>query len=74
MSENEKTEKRKAQLRDAQRRRRELLAGNGGRHQVNIYLSSKVIKLMDAECLLSGTDRHELVERLILSSLDRTHQ
>jgi predicted restriction endonuclease len=59
------SEKRQAQLRDAQRRRREKLAGSN-RHQVNIYLTKKAMKLLDAQCLLTGLDRHELIEQLIL--------
>lgn len=66
MSKPEVSEKRQAQLREAQRRRREKLARNN-RHQVNVFLSRKVIKILDAQCIVSGIDRHDLVERLVLS-------
>ena len=60
------SEKRLSQLRDAQRRRREKLALNS-RHQVNIFLSKKSIQILDAQCILSNMDRHDLVENLILN-------
>jgi hypothetical protein len=63
----EKLEKRKAQLRDSQRRRREMLSSGGNRHQINIFLSTKAIKLLDATCLSNSIDRHELIEQLILN-------
>ena len=58
-------EKRRAQLRDAQRRRREKLA-YGNRHQINVFLPAAVIKLLDAECDKLGIDRHDMIERLLL--------
>jgi hypothetical protein len=63
----DKLEKRKAQLRDSQRRRREMLSVGGKRHQINIYLSSNAIKLLDSSCLADDIDRHVLIERLIFS-------
>lgn len=60
------SEKRQAQLREAQRRRREKLSTND-RHQVNLFLSKQAIRLMDAKRLISGMDRHDLVEQLILN-------
>jgi|GEM_PF-3062758 len=62
----EVSEKRLCQLRDAQRRRREKLALNS-RHQVNIFLSKKAIQVLDAQCILSDMDRHDLIEKLILN-------
>ena len=67
MSKKEETsEKRKAQLRESQRRRREVLSANE-RHQVNIFLSKQAIQLLDTECIKAGCDRHDLVERLIMN-------
>ena len=60
-------EKRRAQLRESQRRRRQELS-KGDRHQVNIYLSLNVIKAMDARASQLGLDRHQLIEMLILES------
>ena len=60
-------EKRRAQLRESQRRRRQELS-KGDRHQVNIYLSLNVIKAMDARASQLGLDRHQLIEKLILES------
>ena len=60
-------EKRRAQLRESQRRRRQELS-KGDRHQVNIYLSLNVIKTMDARASQLGLDRHQLIEMLILES------
>ena len=59
------SEKRRAQLRESQRRRREELS-KGDRHQVNIYLSEQAIKAMDAKASELRLDRHQLIERLIL--------
>ena len=61
------TEKRREQLRESQRRRRQELS-KGDRHQVNIYLSSKAIKAMDSQAGQLGLDRHQLIEMLILES------
>ena len=58
-------EKRRIQVRDAQRRKREKLA-SGNRHQINIFLPATVIQLLDAECEKSGIDRHDMIERLLL--------
>ena len=58
-------EKRRTQLRDAQKRRREKLA-SGNRHQLNIFLPEAVIRLLDAECEKRGIDRHYMIERLLL--------
>jgi hypothetical protein len=60
------SEKRRAQLRESQRRRREKLS-SGSRHQVNIFLSEHAIKVLDAQCTLFNQERHEVVEKLILS-------
>jgi len=66
MTELDKIEKRKKQLRDAQRKRREALSENGARQQVNIFLSLPAKKILDAACVSNGLDRHQLIERLIL--------
>lgn len=62
----EVSEKRQFQLREAQRRRREKLAVNS-RHQINIYLSKQAIRILDAQCIVSDVDRHDLIEQLILN-------
>lgn len=61
------TEKRRAQLREAQRKRRQALS-HGDRHQLNIYLTVKAIKILDSRASELGLDRHELIEKLILAS------
>ncbi len=61
------SEKRKLQLRESQRRRREMLAA-GARHQVNVFLSKEAIYVLDQQCSLSGQDRHDLLNDLILHS------
>ena len=61
------SEKRKSQLRESQRRRRELLAA-GARHQVNIFLSKEAISLLDRQCNVSLQDRHDLLNDLILNT------
>ncbi|WP_297505709.1 RepB family protein [Ferrovum sp.] len=66
-------EKRKAQLRDAQRRRREKLA-QGNRHQINIFLSEASITLLDQACKKYGMDRHELIEQLIHDTAEKQNQ
>lgn len=66
MTELDKIEKRKKQLRDAQRKRREALSENGERQQVNIFLSQPAKKILDAACAARDLDRHQLIERLIL--------
>lgn len=67
MNNPEVIEKRRAQLREAQRKRRQALS-IGNRHQVNIYLTSETIKALDVMASESGLDRHELIEKLILES------
>jgi hypothetical protein len=61
------SEKRKQQLRDSQRRRREVLAA-GTRHQVNIYLTEEAISALDEQCKVTVVDRHDLINSLILLS------
>jgi len=56
--------KRKAQLRESQRRRREMLSAND-RHQVNLFLPKKTIQLLDDACRTAGIDRHDFVEHLL---------
>ena len=68
MTQKEQTsEKRKAQLRESQRRRREMLSAND-RHQVNLFLSKEAISLLDKACRTAGVERHDFVEQLILDS------
>lgn len=64
-SNSDSKEKRKSQLCEAQRRRREKLAA-GNRHQINIYLSKSVIHRLDESCSKAGMDRHAFVEMLLL--------
>lgn len=66
MTDQDKIERRKKQLRDAQRKRREALSANGSRQQINIFLSKKAKKKLDTTCAASGLDRHQLIEKLIL--------
>jgi hypothetical protein len=61
------SEKRKQQLRDSQRRRREVLAA-GTRRQVNIYLTNEAISALNGQCNISGVDRHDLLNNLILQT------
>jgi len=66
MTDQDKIERRKQQLRDAQRKRREALSVNGSRQQVNIFLSRTAKKILDTTCEASGLDRHQFIEKLIL--------
>lgn len=61
------SEHRKQQLREAQRRRREKLAASGDRTQVNIFLTHHSKEWVDKWCLENKTDRHELINQLILA-------
>lgn len=58
------SEIRKEQLRESQRRRRELLAA-GERSQVNIFLSKQSKELVDEWCKNYSVDRHDLINGLI---------
>jgi hypothetical protein len=60
-------EKRKAQLRESQRRRREKL-GAGNKHQINIFLSVRAIASLDKLCAEQNLERHEVVEQLLTGS------
>lgn len=57
-------QRRREQVRLAQRRRRARLA-EGERTQVNLFLSSAAIARLDALTLLWGIERQEVVERLL---------
>lgn len=57
---------RRAQLRDAQRRRR-LKLSEEGRRQVNIFLSKEAINRLDALAAAQGTDRHTALDLLLRS-------
>jgi hypothetical protein len=57
-------QRRREQVRLAQRRRRARLA-EGERTQVNIFLSPAAIARLDALTLLWGIERQEVVERLL---------
>ena len=58
-------EHRKIQLREAQRRRREKLS-SGERSQVSLFLTQQSKKLLDKWCLEYKTNRHDLVNSMIL--------
>ncbi|MBC7751138.1 MAG: hypothetical protein H7Z73_05385 [Candidatus Saccharibacteria bacterium] len=60
------SDERKQQLREAQRRRREKLA-LGERSQVNIFLTQQCKELVDLWCYEYKTDRHNLINVLILA-------
>ena len=57
-------QRRREQVRLAQRRRRARLA-EGDRTQVNIFLSPAAIARLDALTLLWGIERQEVIERLL---------
>jgi hypothetical protein len=59
------TDTRKQQLRDAQRRRREKLA-DGQRGQVNLFLTQQSKDFLDAWSQEFLTDKHVIVNALIL--------
>lgn len=66
ISEEDPRQRRREQVRLAQRRRRARLA-EGERTQVNIFLSSAAIARLDALTLLWGIERQEVIERLLES-------
>ena len=57
-------ERRREQIRLAQRRRRERLA-QGARTQVSVYLNADALARLDALALLWGVERQEVIERLL---------
>ena len=62
--EEDSRQRRREQVRMAQRRRRERLA-EGNRAQVNIFLSAEAIARLDALSLLWDCERQDVVERLL---------
>ena len=60
------TEARKQQLREAQRRRREKLAG-GERGQVNLFLTQQSKDYLDLWSQEFQSDKHSIVNALILA-------
>ncbi len=68
------SEERKQQFRDAQRRRREKLAAGNQRSQVNIFLTQKSKQLLDQWCDDYNTDRHDLINGMILTFSKTTEQ
>ncbi|MGD9888231.1 MAG: hypothetical protein AB7S56_03070 [Halothiobacillaceae bacterium] len=62
--EEDPLQRRREQVRLAQRRRRARLA-EGQRSQVNLFLSSDAIARLDALALLWGIERQEVIERLL---------
>ncbi len=58
------SEKRKEQLREAQRRKRFRLS-EGGRRQINIFLSPNAIENLDSLADKNGFDRHTMLEILL---------
>jgi len=59
-------ERRREQIRLAQRRRRERLA-QGERTHVSMYLSAESLTRLDALALLWGVERQDVIERLLAS-------
>jgi len=59
-------DRRREQIRLAQRRRRERLA-QGQRIQLDIFLSNDALSRLDALSLLLGIERSEVIERLLTS-------
>lgn len=64
INEEDPRQRRREQVRLAQRRRRARLA-EGERTQVNIFLSPTAIARLDALTLLWGIERQEVIERLL---------
>lgn len=58
------TEQRRAQLREAQRRRRAKLA-QPGRRQINVFLTDQAIAQLDELAQQLNADRHLILEILI---------
>lgn len=58
------TEQRRAQLREAQRRRRAKLA-QPGRRQINVFLTEQAIAQLDELAQRFDSDRHLILESLI---------
>ncbi|MEK8088733.1 hypothetical protein [Thermithiobacillus plumbiphilus] len=58
------TEQRRAQLREAQRRRRAKLA-QPGRRQINVFMTDQAINQLDALVQKLDSDRHLILESLI---------
>jgi hypothetical protein len=64
LNEEDPRQRRREQVRLAQRRRRARLA-EGERTQVNLFLSPASISRLDALSLLWGIERQDVVERLL---------
>ncbi|MBU2755008.1 hypothetical protein HFU84_03735 [Acidithiobacillus sp. CV18-2] len=62
--EKDPKERRREQIRLAQRRRRERLAA-GQRKQINVFLMPETIRRLDALALLWGVERQDVIERLL---------
>ncbi len=64
-TQDERLQRRREQVREAQRRRRERLA-QGQRTPIEIFLSKDAQARLDALALLWGATRQEVIERLLV--------